>query len=276
MQVQFSVLISIYKNDDPLFLDEALSSIYSQTRLPEEVVLVCDGVVTIQLESIVSKYSKLFIDKGVCFFNPRLETNSGLGQALKYGSTFCTKPYIVRMDSDDISIPTRLELLDSFITDHPNVDVVGTYIEEFSKKIGDLGRFRKVKLENIAIVEWSKKRNPMNHVTVCIKKKALLSVNNYENILWHEDYYLWMKMIEQGFILNNIPVVSVHVRVSDFATRRLGLKYVKSELIFLKRCQHLGAINSIDKLLYMLPRIWFRILPPLIVEHLYKMLRKFA
>jgi glycosyltransferase involved in cell wall biosynthesis len=276
MTSEFCVLIAIYKNDDPLFLDEALKSIYSQTRAPEEVVLVCDGEITVQLELIVSKYSKLFIKKGIIFFNPRLENNSGLGKALNYGVSFCTKPYIVRMDSDDISTSNRLEILEDFIIDHPDIDVVGTYIEEFSKDIGDLGRFRKVKLDNDEIVLWSKKRNPMNHVTVCMKRKTLISVGNYEDILWHEDYYLWMKMIEKGCILKNLPVVSVHVRVSDFAARRLGLKYVRSELIFLERCKKLGVINSTDKILYMLPRICFRVLPPAIVEHLYKILRRVA
>lgn len=44
MNNQYSVLMSVYKNDDPDFLKIALESIYDkQTRKPDEVVVLFDG-----------------------------------------------------------------------------------------------------------------------------------------------------------------------------------------------------------------------------------------
>lgn len=255
-------------------MDEALNSIYTQQRPPEEVVLVCDGPITQNMNDILKKYRSLFIEAGIDFINPKLESNSGLGVALKYGVGYCTKEYIVRMDSDDISTPDRLTILEDYCKSNPSVDVVGTYIEEFATHPGDLNRFRYVKLESEELIKYAKKRNPMNHVTVCMKKEALIKVGNYENILWHEDYYLWMKMISEGVKLKNIAKTTVHVRVHGFGGRRLGMKYIQSELAFLNKCQELDLMNTLDKLSYLFPRIWFRILPSKVVEILYKFLRK--
>ena len=39
----FSVLMSVYYYDDPLFFEQALYSVFNQTVLPDELVLVVDG-----------------------------------------------------------------------------------------------------------------------------------------------------------------------------------------------------------------------------------------
>ena len=50
MSNKYSVLMSVYKNDDPDFLKIALESIYDkQTHKPNEVVVVCDGPLIEQL-----------------------------------------------------------------------------------------------------------------------------------------------------------------------------------------------------------------------------------
>jgi len=273
-KIEFSVLISIYKDDCSDELTEALESVYIQGRKPEELILVCDGPISSKLEDVVSIYAKLFDRVGIHFENLKLAKNLGLGGALRLGASLCSKEYIVRMDSDDISAKNRFYELEKFLRLNSDVDVVGTYIEEFEMYPGDLKRFRKVGLLSRDINFRAKKRNPMNHVTVCIKKSSLLNVGNYEHILWHEDYYLWMKMISCGLKLRNIPIVSVFVRVQGLSGRRLGLDYIRSELYFLKKCRELGMLNHFDSILYMFPRIWFRILPSKTVDFLYKKLRE--
>ncbi len=48
--MKYSVLMSVYKNDNPDFLKIALESIYDkQTRKPNEVVVVFDGPLKEQL-----------------------------------------------------------------------------------------------------------------------------------------------------------------------------------------------------------------------------------
>ena len=111
-----SVLMSIYKNDNPEFLKIALESIYEkQTRKPDEIVVVFDGELTPELYAVLDDFRE---DKdGIAFYYPQ-EVNRGLGQALRIGSEKCTGEYIFRMDADDISHPTRFSKQFEFLEEH--------------------------------------------------------------------------------------------------------------------------------------------------------------
>ena len=65
------------------------------------------------------------------------------------------------------------------------------------------------------IVKMAKKRNPMNHVTACIKKSALMKCGGYQSLLLLEDYLLWLNMIVSGAKLANINESLVYVRVGN-------------------------------------------------------------
>ena len=50
----FSVLISLHKNEKHEWFREALSSVFNQTILPDEIVLVKDGPLTAELEFVLN------------------------------------------------------------------------------------------------------------------------------------------------------------------------------------------------------------------------------
>ena len=52
----FSVLMSVYCKEKPDYLCEAFDSIFRQSILPTEVVVVKDGPLTKKLEDAISKY----------------------------------------------------------------------------------------------------------------------------------------------------------------------------------------------------------------------------
>lgn len=53
----FSVLMAVYKKEQPLFFKEALRSVFEQSLIPNEVVLVKDGPLTEELEQIIVDFS---------------------------------------------------------------------------------------------------------------------------------------------------------------------------------------------------------------------------
>lgn len=55
---KFSVLISIYKNENPIFLKESLDSVLNNTVQPDEIVMVKDGPLTPELENVLSEYQE--------------------------------------------------------------------------------------------------------------------------------------------------------------------------------------------------------------------------
>lgn len=221
--MRYSVLMSVYKNDSSRFLKLALESIYdNQTRKPDEVVVVFDGPLTEELHNILNSFQKGRED--VIKYFPQ-EVNRGLGEALRVGSEKCTGDYILRMDSDDISDPMRFEKQIAYTEAHPEIDVVGTDIAEFQKSLNEKNmRVRICPKNHDDIVKMSKKRNPMNHVTACIKKSALVKSGGYKTLLLLEDYYLWLHMIAVGCKLANINESLVYVRVGNGFDSKRGSK----------------------------------------------------
>lgn len=221
-----SVLMSVYKNDDPDFLKIALESIYEkQTRKPDEIVVVFDGELTPELYAVLDKFKEN--KENIVFYYPQ-EVNQGLGQALRIGSEKCTGDYIFRMDADDISVPERFEKQLAYIEEYPEIDVLGTDIAEFNISPDEQMRQRICPQKHEDIVKMGKKRNPMNHMTVCMKRSALEKCGGYETMLLMEDYYLWLKMIASGCKLENMHEALVYVRVGNgFEKRRSSRIIIK-------------------------------------------------
>lgn len=269
----FSVLMSTYAGDRHNWLCEALESLLRQTILPKQFVVVADGLLPKSHYRLISKYKKLFEDNSVSFDLLQLPENRGLGFALKAGASICKMPYIVRMDSDDIATLTRLEELETLINECPAISVFGAMIEEFIETPGDIKRLRKVPISHELIVKHSNFYNPMNHVTVCIKRSSLLAVGSYEPVLWHEDYFLWVKMISSGYKFYNLNQVHVNVRVNGLNNRRSGLKYLLSEKQFAHRCVERQYWSVFNAVVYMLPRVIVRLLPKRVIGVVYQLVR---
>ena len=52
----YSVLMSVYSREKPEYLKAAIDSMLSQTVRPDELVLVCDGPLTPELDAVIAEY----------------------------------------------------------------------------------------------------------------------------------------------------------------------------------------------------------------------------
>mgnify|MGYP001172997226 CR=1 FL=1 len=263
-----SFLISCYAKDSPCFLEEALFSINeSSSLLNVQVVIVCDGPIGDTLEQVLESYRSKSANKiNLC----RLETNLGLGRALRHGVAHCTGDFIFRLDSDDISIASRVERCLAYMDGHPEVSAVGGVIEEFNYSVGDRRQFRNVPLSYDAICHFSKLRNPMNHVTVCFRNSFFNTVT-YDHMPLYEDYFLWINAIAKKLVLANLNDVFVHVRVaSGIGGRRSGLNYLQKDFHFAKAVFGLGYFGYFSFFRYLLSRLLIRLMPNRIITRFYQ------
>ena len=229
--MQFSVLMSVYKNEQVNFFKQAIDSIINQTVPPNEIVLVRDGIVGEQLQEAIDQYLETY---PTLFTYIPLEENGGLGNALRLGLTYCHYELVARMDTDDISVPDRFERQLEFLKNNPDIDIVGGNISEFTNNPNEIVDYRIVPQSHEDISLYLKSRSPFNHVTVMFKKQAVLDAGNYEHFYLFEDWYLWVKMYLSGVKFANINTVLVNVRISDMANRRGGMKYYHSCVKLLK------------------------------------------
>jgi len=226
--MNFSVIISVYKNDKPEFVRVALDSmLVHQSVKPDEIVLVQDGPVPDDLSSLLSEYEGKYSD---VMHIIRLEKNGGLGNALRLGVENAKYDIIARMDSDDICMPDRFEKQLAYLEAHPECDIVGGQITEFIDAPDNIVGKREVPCSNEAIYQYMRSRCALNHPTVMFKKKSVLDAGNYKDWFWNEDYYMWIRMMENGCVFANLPDVLVNMRSGlDQYGRRGGMKYFKSE-----------------------------------------------
>lgn len=244
--------MSVYKNDDADFLKVALESIYdNQTRKPDEVVVVFDGPLTEPLYNVLNAFRKG--RENVIKYYPQ-EVNRGLGEALRIGSELCASDYILRMDSDDISEPKRFEKQIAFAEAHPEFDGMGTDIAEFNEDpYKEEMRVRSCPKNHEDIVKMGRKRNPMNHVTACLKKSSLMRIGGYKTLLLLEDYYLWLRMIDKGCKLANIQESLVYVRVGNgFDSKRGSQERIEGWKVLQDYMLEHKMINRFEAMMNML------------------------
>ena len=257
--ISFSVLISVYKKEKAEYLKQALQSVINQTLKPKEIVIVKDGLLTEELDECIENFQrqhpKLF--KILTF-----KKNRGLGLALRDGLKACKYEYIARMDSDDISKLDRFEKQFNYLQEHPETALLGTWITEFSKDENKPDTVTKLPCRHQEIMKFAKSRNPFRHMTVIYKKQAVINSGNYRDFLWFEDYDLWIRMLQKGYITANIPEYLVNVRAdkSMFA-RRGGWQYLKQDLRFQKYLKEIDFISYKKYISNMIIRATVRIIP---------------
>ncbi len=239
--MQFSVIMSVYQGDNAIFFKRALSSIVEdQIRKPDEIVLVVDGPVSKEIDIVISEYE----DKYDNFKVIRLNYNVGLGNSLKIAIENASYELIARMDSDDISLPTRFKEQLDYFKKNSEIDIIGGDIAEFIDSETNIVAYRRVPKNDKEIKEYLKKRCPFNHMTVMYKKNSVQKVGGYIDLFWNEDYYLWIRMAEYGMIMKNTGTIMVNVRTGkDMYRRRGGKKYFKSEKFLQKYMLDRNIIN---------------------------------
>lgn len=268
--IDFSVLISVYYKENPIFFKQSIDSLLNQTILPNEIVLVKDGPLTEDLEDVIGFFCKTYKN---LFKIISLEENKGLGYALSVGILQCSNDIVARMDTDDLCLATRFQKQINFLLNNNHIDVVGSNIEEFNSVPGDLKRIRKMPEDFYSIKKYSRFRNPINHPSVMYKKSKVIEAGNYnDNILFFEDYSLFVRMLKNGSKFHNIQESLLNFRVGtgiDMIKRRSGFNYLKEEWKFSLLSLRIGHINFLEWLFYIFTKLPFRLLPPRVVLFVY-------
>lgn len=222
----FSVLMSVYKNDNPLFFRQAIDSVINQTAKPDEIVLVVDGPVSDELKATIDTLVHEIAELNVIW----LQNNQGHAIARQTALMAARNEFVAVMDADDISIGNRFEKQLNIFEKYPDVTVVGGLINEFIAEPSNVIGTRIVPKQDMQIKKYMKSRCPMNLVTVMMRKSHLLEVGGYIDWYCEEDYYLWIRLALAEYKFYNIQENLVDVRVgSEMYQRRGGWRYFKSE-----------------------------------------------
>ncbi len=224
----YSIVLTVYAGEKPEYFELSIDSLLKQTKVSNDIVVVCDGPLTEALDAVLKKYENL-----KNFNIVRLKENHGSGYATQKGLNATKNEVVARMDSDDISLRTRMEKELAAINN--GLDLVAGWISEFdddpskpfSTKIMPLG------LENI--IKYSKKRNPFCNTALMYKKTKILAVGGYADLRYNEDYTLGIKCLQANYKCDNLQEVLVNVRANREQIKRRGNKQVRKNVKKLRK-----------------------------------------
>jgi glycosyltransferase involved in cell wall biosynthesis len=208
----FSVLMPVYFREKPRFFREALQSIFDNTMQPKEVLIVCDGPLTLDLEDVLKEYVGR-----PGFKILRKNRNSGIVDALNMGLAACTTELVVRCDSDDVNTPERFAALVKQLAE--GWDIVGSSVREIDAD-GKTLWSKRVPLDRDSIARRARLRNPINHMSVAFRRDLVLSLGGYPHIFLREDYALWARALRREARVCNLAQDLVLARAGIAMYRR--------------------------------------------------------
>lgn len=199
-----SIIIPSY-NSEKYILD-CLNSISDQSFKNFECIIVNDGSTDKSVEIINS-----FVNKDLRF-KVINKLNSGVGDSLRVGVNESKGKYIARIDSDDIANNNRLLKQFHFMENNDEVIVLGSNMQLFSDNI----KMNKTNyLTNHIKIKWRLFFDvPVGHPSVLIRKKELLEVGSYKDLVV-EDYELWTRLAMNEFVIMNLKDCLTNYRIHD-------------------------------------------------------------
>lgn len=206
MQPKISVIMPNY--NDAEFLPQAIESVLAQTFIDFEFIIIDDGSSDDSWD-IIREYAR----KDSRIVAVKNERNLLICRTLNRGISLAKGKYIARMDSDDISLPTRFEKQIVFMEDEKNqkIGVCGMNFFVINRNGQRIG-MKEFPESNEACRATFLFRNPFGHNTVMIRKKCFDELGVYDNdFVYAEDLELWMRF-GQKYELHNIPECLVEFR----------------------------------------------------------------
>jgi len=202
-----SIFMPVYNSQK--YLAETIESILRQTYKNFELIIADDGSTDRTFE-VAKGYQQL--DNRIKVINlPHKGEVHARNEALKYVNP--NSKYLLNHDSDDISLPTKLERLVKYLEEHQEIDIVGCFAEYFD----DLGNCKgqpAIEYEPNRIRQTFGSVNSMINSASLVRRKVFNKIGNYcEEFRSVDDYDFFARALMAGFELANIPEVLHRIRL---------------------------------------------------------------
>ena len=216
-----SILMPVYKTAP--YLREAMDSMLSQTFTDFELI-VLDDCSPDNAGEILDSYT-----------DPRIvrykgEKNAGLSNVLNVGIGMARGKYIARMDSDDLSMPERLQIQVDYLEAHPDIDLVSVGMQLFGAK--DEVWLREQDPEKVKIIALF--HSPILHASSMWRRDSFEKhgLRFRQEMVPAEDYDLWTRALVKGLRLVNLRQVLYKYRIHpEQATTQTDKTTSKSRMV---------------------------------------------
>lgn len=222
---EISVILKV--DDGNGYLQEAVNNVFMQSFSDFELLVLKEGAnYEDTLDGMDTIDMRLRILNVVSFEEPGV-----WGQVMES----IKGKYVVLMDAGHLMVPRKLHTQFSFMEDHRDVDVCGTWVTENGNS--GVNHFYQVRHNDIVIEMLFSKAIYTQSVIMRksvfgeFLKTCLGKIQRHECV---EYYEIWTDLIMKGYLFANIPEVLLNIRTgenvslfSDPSLQRVGLRYVQ-------------------------------------------------
>lgn len=181
-----TVLMAVYNGER--FLREAIESILYQSYKDFEFLIINDGS-TDNSRNIILSYN----DSRIRLIDNN--KNLGLTQSLNIGLKLAEGKYIARQDADDISDPERIEKQVSYLENHQEVALLGSWYKEINEE-GKIINKSKLPCDHTEICWYLWFFCPFVHSAVMLRKLMVIEKVGFynESFVYAQDRELWFRI----------------------------------------------------------------------------------
>jgi len=200
----FTVIYCVNKSSP--FLQASIDSILSQTHSSFHFLIsanACSDELLVELEKYTLGDQRVRVIRSDV---PQLSYNLNL--LLDHART----EWVVRMDADDVSEAHRLERIAHHISNNPEVDVWGSWTTIIDEDGLETGVFSP-HTSTAAIKGAFPYSNQICHPSVAFRRSFWLKMRGYLGGFVSEDYDLWLRALNAGVEIRNIPEPLLRYRV---------------------------------------------------------------
>lgn len=217
---EVSVLMPVY-NAMP-YLPEAVESIRAQTMRDWRMVIVDDG----STDDTVAYLENLNEPRIEVFRQP----NAGPAAAANFGLAQIESPFVMRIDADDVALPTRMAEQLAFLRNNPHVGLVGSQIRM-------LGSRRQGPVSTLATDHHTiyndliHGRHAICNPAIMCRTELLKEIGGYDTQSDQDDWHMCLRMGEVAELANldrPLLLYRVHagsLNISTLGQLRLGIAF---------------------------------------------------
>jgi glycosyltransferase involved in cell wall biosynthesis len=224
-----SVVLPCYRESMPV-LRRAIDSVLGQTYTNIEVVVVVDdpedAAKASCLDALAHADARIRVIRNATNIGPWASYNRGVREA--------RGAIIAIQDSDDVSMPARIEDLTRYLMAHPEVDVVGSALEYIEEGTGRTLMERTYPLDAGRVI---RRYCPIGHPTT-VRWAHLFARHGYydESADYRHaaDYELWCRWQAGGVHIANVPGVYYRYYQSPSNFKARNVKAILRDTVRIK------------------------------------------
>ena len=231
---EVSVLMSVFDKPDDVV--RSIDSVLKQRNVDFELIIINDGA----CESVVDVINR-FDDPRLILIN---QENQGLTKALINGCRAAKSPYIARIDAGDEMATQRLLVQSTFLSNNPDVAVVGCSVRMVTDErlfLFDI-KISADDLQNSLMSSDLTSFKSFVHSSVMFRRQAYEQVGGYRSEFYFtQDCDLWARIVWAGY---DVGMIEDTLQTNVFSTTGISGQHRASQQALEKIIVRMNRLRS--------------------------------